>query len=59
MQFSGAVAQLTKGSKVYLIELGPRLALEKLSERTCEKIKVNDSDFNYNSALVRGQEQCR
>ncbi|KAL8901562.1 MAG: hypothetical protein Q9207_005141 [Kuettlingeria erythrocarpa] len=55
VQFSDAVAQMIKGNKVHLIELGPHSALEMPIRQTCKKIKVKESDFNYHSALTRGK----
>lgn len=55
VQFSDALAQLIKGNKVHLIELGPHSALEMPIKQTCKKIKVKETDFNYDSALIRGK----
>ena len=53
--FSDAVAGLTKGKKLHLIEIGPHSALEMPIKQTCKKLKIKDADLNYNSVLVRGK----
>ncbi|KAL8833881.1 MAG: hypothetical protein Q9170_004028 [Blastenia crenularia] len=54
--FSDAVAGLTKGNKRHLIELGPHCALEMPIKQNCKKMKLKETDFAYNSALVRGKD---
>ena len=53
--FSDAVAGLTKGNKLHLIEIGPHSALEMPIKQICKKLKIREGDFNYNSALIRGK----
>ena len=53
--FSDAVARLTKGNKLHLIEIGPHSALEMPLKQTCKKLKIKEGDFHYNSALIRGK----
>lgn len=53
--FSDAVAGLTKGNKLHLIEIGPHSALEMPIKQTCKKLKIKEGDFNYDSALIRGK----
>ncbi|KAL9598452.1 MAG: hypothetical protein Q9219_004488 [cf. Caloplaca sp. 3 TL-2023] len=53
--FSDAVAGLLQGNKRHLIEIGPHSALEMPIKQTCKKLKVKESDFSYDSALLRGK----